>query len=74
MISTERHPGAAFSPTLPVREGRNLSLSDSEKKISGRGMVAAAPRPEKFFEFFDPPSRGGWEKANCSAYVTMTSV
>jgi hypothetical protein len=38
-------------------------LSVSEKKISGRGIVAAAPLPEKFFEFFDPPSRGGW---NCS--------
>jgi hypothetical protein len=45
--------------------GSKLSLSVSEKRISGRGIVDAAPRPEKFFaslRFFDPPSRGGWNR------------
>ncbi len=31
----------------PLEGGSKLSLSDSEKRISGRGIVDAAPRPEK---------------------------
>ena len=45
----------------PLEGGSKLSLSVSKKRISGRGNVRAAPRPEKFFaslRFFDPPSRG----------------
>jgi hypothetical protein len=48
----------------PLEGGSKSSLSDSEKRISGRGNVEAAPGPEKFLatlEFFDPPSRGGWK-------------
>jgi hypothetical protein len=39
--------------------GRRLSLSASEKKTSGRGAASTFSRPEKFFEFFDPPTGAG---------------
>src|ERR1700733_14544547 len=39
---------SAFKPTRP-KGGSKLSSSTSEKIISGRGIVDAAPRPEKFF-------------------------
>jgi hypothetical protein len=39
----------------PPWGGSKLSWSDSEKRISGRGALSTSPRPEKFFEFFDPP-------------------
>jgi 4-diphosphocytidyl-2C-methyl-D-erythritol kinase len=32
----------------PLEGGSKSSLGDSEKRISGRGIVGAAPRPEKF--------------------------
>jgi hypothetical protein len=48
--------------TLPMREGRRLSLSVSEKKTSGRGTRSTAPRPEKFFgsrlRIFRPSLKG----------------
>jgi hypothetical protein len=45
----------------PLEGGSKLSLSDSEKRISGRGIVEAAPRPEKFFaslRIFRPALKG----------------
>jgi 4-diphosphocytidyl-2-C-methyl-D-erythritol kinase len=44
----------------PLEGGSKLSLSDNEKRISGRGIVDAAPRPEKFAlrENFSTPPQG----------------
>src|ERR1700733_6289740 len=52
-----------FCSPPPLEGGSKLSLSGSEKVISGRGNIEAVPRPEKYLaalEFFDQPSRGGW--------------
>jgi hypothetical protein len=45
-----------------LREGRNLDSRVSVKTNFGEGLIPGfdgSPLPEKFFEFFDPPSRGG---------------
>src|SRR5262249_26209717 len=49
------------SPTLPLREDRNLR--NAVRQISGRGVChRATPLPERFrcAQSFDPPSRGRW--------------
>src|ERR1700677_321897 len=66
-----RHRMRCFSKLIishpPLEGGSKSSLSNSEKRISGRGQsptIVRAPLPEKCLatlEFFDPPSRGGWE-------------
>jgi predicted tellurium resistance membrane protein TerC len=59
-----RHPTVkmlALSCHPPLEGGSKLSLSDSEKKISGRGAAATLPRPEKFFatlRIFRPALKG----------------
>src|SRR5262249_25035913 len=66
----------SFTPTPPLREGRNLQLRTCCRRSKFRGGVAAArqtPLPEKCFAFFDPPSRGGLERSRL-AHVTARSI
>ena len=49
----------------PLEGGSKLSLSASEKRISGRAVHQHYPAPKNSSlrsEFFDPPSSGGWYK------------
>jgi hypothetical protein len=51
----------------PLEGGSKLSSSDSEKRILERGLSMQHPAPKnspaRASEFFDPPSRGGWNDA-----------
>src|SRR5215471_883696 len=37
-------------------------------------MRGTVPLPEKFFEFFDPPSRGGWKARRPPSYEFLIPV
>ena len=61
---------------LPLEGGSKLSLSDSEKRISGRSIVEAAPGPEKFalrLNFSTLPQGEGGDLALLVDFLRTTS-
>jgi hypothetical protein len=48
-----------YSPSL--RYGRSGLKKVHRTFLLAFRKPSLTPRPEKFFEFFDPPPRGGWD-------------